>query len=376
MAICNRRDENYQNQLVLENFLFGSSFNPSNVQFKNDGQILVIKTNNITFNLERAEKPLGKGSYGAVYKYTDKINKVNIALKVTQENDEEEIANQLRQSNCSVLAVRYLDKVNIDNDYMFVYFMELAEGDLEKWVNAMLNKYPYGIPRQAVYKVCFSVWQQLSCLLKLGRFYTDMKLGNVLFKCPKPNDIEENDVRFMLGDLGSAVPNPVNGVQVATYPPFEYKSDEGMVIGTDSVIAWEFGILVLSLIVIMEGVPRDVAYKAKNLIDNLFFENINSLSVKVLNDTVALINQYSIIDIQMLLEPSGKRLFPKSLMPPRVSTPRATTQRATTQRASTKRATTKRATTKRATTKRASTKRTRVSKVKRSAKTTKTRSRK
>ena len=94
-----------------------------------------------------------------------------------------------------------------------------------------------------------------------------MKLGNVLFKCPKPNDIEENDVRFMLGDLGSAVPNPVNGVQVATYPPFEYKSDEGMVIGTDSVIAWEFGILVLSLIVIMEGVPRDVAYKAKNLID-------------------------------------------------------------------------------------------------------------
>ena len=327
MAICNRRDENYQNQLALENFLFGSSFNPSNIQFKNDGKIVVIKTNlGMVFTLERTDKPLGKGSYGAVYKYTDKINKVNIALKVTQENDEEEIANQLRKSNCSVLAVRYLDQVNIDNDYMFVYFMELAEGDLEKWVNIMLNKYPNGIPKQAVYKVCFSIWQQLSCLLKMGRYYTDMKLGNVLFKCPKPNDIEENDVRFMLGDLGSAVPNPVNGIQVATYPPYEYKSEGGHLVGSDSVIAWEFGILVLSLVIMMEGVPKDVVYKAKSLYNKLFFQEIDSVSVQELKSTVQLINQYSIIDLQMLLEPTGKRSFPKSLVAKQTISPRVFTQ--------------------------------------------------
>jgi hypothetical protein len=74
--------------------------------------------------------------------------------------------------------------------------------------------------------------------------YTDLKMANVLYKCRG-----ENDLAFLVGDLGGAVADE-DGDYKATYPPFEYghkrgvfrlKNDEEK----DKAMAWELGVLLL-----------------------------------------------------------------------------------------------------------------------------------
>ena len=301
MAICDRRDENYDNQMKLEEYLFGPEFNSDNLNLINDGKIIVVKTKSMTFNLNRVDKPIGEGTAGTVFKFIDNVNQVNIAVKITSSNNEEEIANQLRMSDCAVLHVRYVDGLKINNK--FVYFMELAEGDLHDWARKMMDKYRNGIPRHILYSVCVSIWKQLDCLFELGRFYTDIKLENILFKCPLPNNIEEENVRFMLGDLESAV--PVNGVLGATYPPYEYKNMRGLLpqyIYYSTVLTWGFGILVFSLLPSSEGVPPEIAKMAREFLNNrLFFSYFNDVTSDEISDVITAVNKYSFIDLQGLL---------------------------------------------------------------------------
>ena len=70
MAICDRRDENYDNQMKLEEYLFGPEFNSDNLNLINDGKIIVVKTKNMTFNLNRVDKPIGEGTAGTVFKFS------------------------------------------------------------------------------------------------------------------------------------------------------------------------------------------------------------------------------------------------------------------------------------------------------------------
>jgi hypothetical protein len=93
--------------------------------------------------------------------------------------------------------------------------MELAEGDLHHFFE---NNEIYVASNPIIFlQMLESIRRQLLCLLNLGYVYTDIKLGNILYKCDDPNNL--NGVRFMLGDLGSAVLDK-NGQSVFTYLPY------------------------------------------------------------------------------------------------------------------------------------------------------------
>jgi serine/threonine protein kinase len=312
MSICRARDENLENQKELEKYLFSNNYSPNNITVSEMGKKIDIKnegwfSSGVKFNLVRNEKAIGKGAYGAIYKYTDSEKKVSVALKFTDKNDEEEISEKLRDSGCDILRVKYINKEVPYETAKFSYFMELADGDLVSWMETMLKKYPNGIPKESVLNVSSKIWKQLDCLYKNGIMYADMKFENILFKCDDPSNLEESGVRFMLGDLGGAVPDS-QGDYASSYPPIEYKNTGGFIKNTNmkESLCWEFGILVLMLLRGMKGMPSEVISTIFDTIDQLYYSNIYNINVNEFKKNLVLINRYSVINLLSLMCPDLK----------------------------------------------------------------------
>jgi serine/threonine protein kinase len=230
---CNPRNENRVNQKRLEDYIFGKDFNIRDID--------LLQNNNINVHIQQKGFPsvsncfffsftehifLKEGSLGDVYKVTDQNKQVSLALKATKENDEEVISNALLLSGCNVLKMRFIGRSKRNQD--FLYLMELAEGDLKKFCKnhkSLITKQP-----DILLTIIESIREQMVCILNLkkGYVYTDMKLDNILYKCDDPANL--SGVRFMLGDLGSAVSKKSvssgNFIYIATYPPLFVTRDD------------------------------------------------------------------------------------------------------------------------------------------------------
>jgi serine/threonine protein kinase len=311
--ICNERIENHVNQKRLEDYLFGDKYKLSDIVVDMGGTRITIDR---TFILIRISY-IAEGAYGAVYKYGDTSNSVNIAIKFAQRNDEEDISNELRNSGCDVLRVRYLGKqIEFEGRNIYPYFMELADGDLTRWVTKMFKNYPYGIPKQIIFNVLEKLWRQMNCLFENNRVYVDIKLENILFKCDDPLKIGEDGVRFMIGDLGGAVPDD-DGDLASTYPPFEYRDRRGFIRVRESdssdkaILAWEFGILVLFLTTYMEGM-KPYMRRLLDLINDFSFARLPVWNEGMKNSIINMLKSYNnrtVVDISKLLdlEPSNRK---------------------------------------------------------------------
>ena len=224
------------------------------IHIGNEGEKSVDNPN---FFVLKNDTSLGSGGYGSVLKLVDSNKKVALAIKITEQNDEELIADALLQSDCNVLKMKFIDEVEFDTDSKIVYFMELAEGDLESFFKnhkEEINRNP-----QIFLNILESIRKQLLCIIKIGNkvaeegifdgnyTYTDMKLANILYKCDNSKNL--NDVRFMIGDLGGAVPDRDKDF-LATFPPYKFKEGRGFFkLQTQEdklqASAWGLGILAL-----------------------------------------------------------------------------------------------------------------------------------
>lgn len=245
MSVCKPRKQNLAMQKIVDDFLFGRGKNFNlNFIFISKKQ-LVFKIGSITFNF-KYEKTLGSGTYGTVSSYRDPINNVYIAIKES-EDDEDEISNALLNSNCNTLRSRSLGKIGKGRKNR-IYAMELAEGDLLSL--AYIIQKPTSV--QFIFNIVEQIRKQMICIYeltpKLYFMYADMKLINVLYKCDNPDDL--NTYRVFIGDLGGAVPTPISNntySYITTYPPLPKRSLVDIKNKQEHMdfMSWQIGVLLL-----------------------------------------------------------------------------------------------------------------------------------
>ena len=270
MSFCKKpKNINKDNQNRLDSYLFGNRYNPNDVTINSKGDRCEIhignqgekNNSNPNYYLFSSSNTIGSGASGTVLKYVDANKRVALAVKFTADNEEEEISNALNNSNCHILKMRQSGKNwTVPRAILwrlfsvfwstaisgFSYFMELADGDLygflmDEDIRPELKNHP-----KIFLDIAETIRVQLLCLFNLNKnyVYTDIKLANILYKCD-----EHNNVHFMLGDLGSAVPSD-SGDYIATYPPVNF--GQGLfklktLLEKESTLSWQMGILLISL---------------------------------------------------------------------------------------------------------------------------------
>ena len=297
LTFCDLRKQSARDQQVLENYVFTGAYNAREVE-----QVAptFIRVKFYTFQFK---KQLGKGGHGSVFLLEDKLQAVYLALKCADSDEESKIAVELLESGCHVLRERPVGKPifnPVENKYSsYAYFMELADGTLKDYFNKLPSVRPDLLLSPKAYFSHFlgiaeEVRKQMVCIFNYNNsyVYTDMKLENVLYKCDSPDDL--NQVRFILGDLGSAVPGGSN--YVATFPPYEFKSSNGSFPLTTkpqklAAMAWGLGILLLEVVAGNSREFRNMAYDRISLMDQaqykFLYKNLKSAFGK---DVAALLN--------------------------------------------------------------------------------------
>jgi serine/threonine protein kinase len=257
MSICNPRDENHNNQRIVDDFLYGSNYDPNalTIIYDTNDKIESIKITikGVNYNFELIKK-LGEGGFGTVSLFKDNLQKVSFAIKSSDTNDEEEISKALKKNGCAVLKTRFFGKKGI----MYHCIMELADGDLLHWGEALINTNPSLINQELFLGIAEEIRRQLLCIFNLDKrnnkfLYYDIKLENILFKCDDQQNL--NNYRIMLGDLGSAskLISPAKladgHIYACTYPAWERRDDPFFKSKQDKLdaLSWEIGIILLYL---------------------------------------------------------------------------------------------------------------------------------
>jgi ubiquitin C-terminal hydrolase/serine/threonine protein kinase len=258
MNICEKRTEDVVNQRIVEDFIFGKNFNPNAVSFLKKEIRFSINGTNYDFVVD---KTIGAGSFGTVDKVIDKKHKVSLAIKYTNANDEKNISDALSKANCNVLQMRYIGK----KDLKYVYIMELADGDLNSWLERKKKK-KLKISINKILEIADGIRRQMGCIFFYDNnyVYSDIKLDNILFKCDNPNQL--NKERFILGDLGSAV--PTGNKYPTTFPAWDLRFDRTLKNNNHKMasLSWQLGILLL------------LFYNSYDIKDKLYWKNIGKQS--------------------------------------------------------------------------------------------------
>lgn len=315
-TFCAARPVVAEEQARLESLVFSKSFKPSSVIQTSPH---VIKVYN--YELIADINMLGSGSYGNVFLFEDVSKGVYLAIKYSDRDDEGEISTALLRSGCRVLREQPVGKMLIDpsnNSSRYAYFMELAEGTLVKFVNTLLlenQNVPLSLSNQDLVTIFINIGEELRyqmlCLYDLNSqyVYTDLKATNVLFKCD--SQVMRNTVRFFLGDLGGAVPNPDNGTYISTYPCPEQRARGGILylptpFDKEAAMSWQLGVLLLYLVAYNLPQFREFEYK-----------NITSLSAQTYQLLYNRMRAFYGSDLALLLHsnPTKRRDIRRSLIP-------------------------------------------------------------
>jgi len=179
------------------------------------------------------KEDIGTGANGKVVEYTNSSG-TSVVIKVGEINDDMAVIRNLEKNKKCEKGVVPYQLVNRD-----LYLMDQMDGDLIHFAENILDKINNV---SAKYQIIFDILQQLAIILKCliesnGIYYTDLKLGNVLYK------IINEKLVIVLGDIGGGLGT------VSTYPPFERRKDRGIIESkaTEKDITWMMGIILLSL---------------------------------------------------------------------------------------------------------------------------------
>jgi|688.fasta_scaffold07629_6 serine/threonine protein kinase len=257
VTYCKQRNESKEEQNNLENYIFSDQYNSDEVvQDVDDPRMIHINRYNFMIIDQ-----IGSGSNGKVYSLRDNTNNVFLAIKFSINDTEVSIANELNAKipSCNVLRVKSIGKSLFNPIQNKVeehgYFMELAEGTLQDFLLLIKDVDPEILLYEDIYVelllgIAENIRQQMICIYEMNNnyVYTDLKSLNVLYKC---NDTSNLDLTtFILGDLGSAVPNSEHKLYLSTYPPIEFSDKNGYLTFStnqekESAMAWQIGVLLL-----------------------------------------------------------------------------------------------------------------------------------
>jgi len=204
----------------------------------------------------KRQSVIGKGTFGIVYEYENQTSIKSFALKVGDIASDIQVIKQLEENHmvCNQTLIPY----EIINKNMLI--MEKFDGSL----------YDYTVKKKYAINIINQVAKTLKCLVGIGVYYTDLKLGNLLYK------IKSDGTPFVvIGDLGGAEYDETGDGSTATFPPFDRRNEEkeGFFKNpTEKDIAWLLGICLLELLDIN--------------INPYYYSNIRSMNIKEHNSYI------------------------------------------------------------------------------------------
>ena len=248
--LCNKKQKFSRvnlNNLVNEGTL-------PNIIYKDGSKKIVLK--NIQY--------IASGSYGSVYRLFNEENTINVAMKKIDNPDDDEykIIETLQKKgvDCNMLNVKILNlngtgKVVLSNFY---------NGSLDE----LFGRLEFG----TVLNILKQLVNDFKCLYDKGFVYTDLKGGNILYKC-----ISDSHFKVTVADLGSICKK--NSLNLSTYLPWDQRDEKPAYIECkESSIVWGLGVLFMQM---LSG-PIDT-----RKMDRIFlFHNIKDKTSKEVNDYV------------------------------------------------------------------------------------------
>ena len=121
---------------------------------------------------------ISEGSYGTVYKYSDKSNKYNVAVKnyYNSTDDEIKIYKLLitKGVECNVVNMKIIQY----RPYFSKYFVGVMD-----YMHGTLSDLKGKLDSTNFLKVIKSIAESLKCLQDNDLSYTDLKTDNILYKC-------------------------------------------------------------------------------------------------------------------------------------------------------------------------------------------------
>jgi len=214
-------------------------------------------------------KLLGNGTYGQVFKYSDVLNKYNVAVKTyyNKHDDELKVIKKLDKYNvdCNILASKRFETSQNPIIVCDIYSDSLHNIELLKKIS-LRNKI----------LIIKQLANDLLCLNKKGFPYTDIKLANTLYKC-----LNKDQFKVTLGDIGSICLKENEGI--TTFPPWEYRNYPANVQCSDKQIVWGLGVLLVSLIQ-NDSSPfpfywKKIQYIMKDIMNNFIYDYSTSTEV-------------------------------------------------------------------------------------------------
>jgi serine/threonine protein kinase len=149
---------------------------------------------------------IGSGTFGRIYRITDKINKTeyilkelikinDISLNVTEKKEFENEINFLKNVKGKNI-LNMIEYYQDDKDFFYYIILEKMDGDLEKLIN---EKYKKGMESSLIRKIFSQINSGLKDMLKKGKCHRDLKPSNILYSY-----INEEKTNFIikLGDFG------------------------------------------------------------------------------------------------------------------------------------------------------------------------------
>ena len=196
-----------------------------------DGNKIILNYGNIELN---TIKFLNEGTYGKVYMYSNGLNKIAVKTYKNSNDEEIDIIRMLnkRKISCDTINSRIIEVGGIFNR-SYISVMDIMSGGLDKMNGKLSNV--------EIFNVIKDVAKHLKCLDRAKLSYTDLKCANILFKCKN-----KKVIKTVVGDLGGICNK--GSYNVATWVPFEYRFDRGMVKCGEPTMVWCLGVMVLELL--------------------------------------------------------------------------------------------------------------------------------
>ena len=179
-------------------------------------------------------KFLNEGTYGKVYMYSNRKTKIAVKTYKTLDDEEIGIIDMLNSKNisCNTINSKIIKVGGIFNS-SYISVMDIMSGGLDKMNGKLSNT--------EIFNVIKDIAKHLECLNRAGLSYTDLKCANILFKCKNSRVI-----KTVVGDLGGICKKGEDNV--ATWVPFEYRFDRGMVKCSEPTMVWCLGVMILELL--------------------------------------------------------------------------------------------------------------------------------
>lgn len=169
------------------------------------------------------EKQIAQGGFGVIFQYKDKLTSKSIILKIIMvkadkrgnfdDDNDVKMSELLPEIDCEVIPAKHIGNLTVNNRVFQYVVMPRMNGSLDDLMKDILPLDPL-----SKFQLIDTLLDRLLCLKEHNLYYTDIKPGNIMYRCAGSSKIN-----ILLGDIGSII--PVTEYPTMTFnPPYVFYS--------------------------------------------------------------------------------------------------------------------------------------------------------